>query len=70
MGQQSSAVFSQLQYLRFNWGEAYDVNLDGSDFVAARRDNQRELRAQSAEGLRELVLIDYSENKVPREVIE
>jgi hypothetical protein len=69
MGQQSSAErFSQLQDLRHNWGEVYELELVNGEFAAARRDNRRELRAKSAEALREMILIDYSENRAPRGV--
>jgi hypothetical protein len=70
MGQSSAVQFSQLQDLRFHWGEAYSIHLDNGEFVAARRDDLRELRARTAEGLRELIISDYSANKVPREVTE
>jgi hypothetical protein len=69
MGQHSSAErFSQLQDLRHNWGEVYELELVNGEFVAARRDNRRELRAKSADALREMIILDYSGNSVPRGV--
>jgi len=70
MAQSSAVRFNELQSLRYHWGEAYSLDLDNDEFVAARRDNGRELRAKTAEELRALILADYSENKVPRGVDE
>ena len=70
MAQSSAVRFNELQSLRYHWGEAYELDLDNDEFVAARRDNGRELRAKTAEELRDLILADYSENKVPRGVDE
>ena len=66
----SAVQFNELQSLRYHWGEAYSLDLDNGEFVAARRDNGRELRAKTAAELRVLILADYSENKVSRGVDE
>jgi hypothetical protein len=70
MGEASDVRFRQLQDLRYHWGEAYSIDLDNGEFVASRRDNWRELRAAGTEELHEMIIIDYSENRIPRGVGE
>jgi hypothetical protein len=46
-------------------GEAYKITWDGK-FRAARLDDGSELEADTAAELRELIIRDYSERRVPR----
>jgi hypothetical protein len=57
-----------LTYLRWNWGTAYAITAAGGHCVAMRRDNGRTLHAATPEALRELVVEDYAEQPVSREV--
>lgn len=70
MAHPSAARLTQLQNLRYHWGEAYEIELEDGEFIAVRRDNRRDLRSDSAEGLRNLIIADYSGRQVPRKAGE
>ena len=55
----------QLADLRWHWDEAYEITWDGK-FRATRLDDGGKLEADTAAGLRELMICDYSERRVPR----
>jgi hypothetical protein len=63
MGSDQGVLFRQLQDLRFHWGEVYGIDRDGDEFVASH--DGRELRARTADGLRELIVADYRKNVMP-----
>jgi hypothetical protein len=54
--------------LQWSWGSAYGIAGAWSNWVARRRDTGRVLHAESADGLRALILRDYQDQPVPREV--
>jgi hypothetical protein len=55
----------QLADLRWHWEEAYEITWDGR-FRATRRDDGGKLEAETAEDLRQQMIRDYSERRVPR----
>jgi hypothetical protein len=55
----------QLADLRWHWEEAYQITWDGK-FRAIRRDDGGKLEADTAEELRQRMIRDYSERRVPR----
>ena len=55
----------QLADLRWHWEEAYEIIWDGK-FRATRRDDGGKLEADTAAELRELMICDNSERRVPR----
>ena len=55
----------ELADLRWHWDEAYDITWDGK-FRAKRLDDGGELEAGTAAELRELIIRNYSERRVPR----
>ena len=55
----------ELADLRWHWDEAYDITWDGK-FRAKRLDDGGELEADTAAELRELIIHNYSERRVPR----
>ena len=55
----------QLADLRWHWEEAYEITWDGK-FRATRRDDGGKLEADTAEELRQQMICDYSERRVPR----
>jgi hypothetical protein len=58
-----------LKALRWHWGSAYSISFSEPDvWTAQRRDNRATLRADDPEGLRDLILSDYSANPVSRQV--
>ena len=54
--------------LQWSWGSAYGIAGAWGTWVARRRDNGRLLNADSPDRLRELLLRDYQDQPVPREV--
>ena len=54
--------------LQWSWGSAYGIAGGWDTWVARRRDNGRLLNADSPDRLRELLLRDYQDQPVPREV--
>ena len=56
---------TELADLRWHWDEAYDITWDGK-FRAKRLDDGGELEADTAADLRELIIRNYSERRVPR----
>jgi hypothetical protein len=54
--------------LQFHWGAAYAIAGAAGCWVARRRDNGRLLNASGPDGLRELIVRDYDDQPVPREV--
>lgn len=64
----------QLRELEYHWtdtdgGAAYVFTFRDGHYVATRTDNGRELIADTAGELRELVIVDYSENRVERQKV-
>jgi hypothetical protein len=57
-----------LGQLQFGWGSAYQITGAAERWVARRRDNGRLLNAASPDELRGLLLRDYQDQPVPREV--
>jgi len=55
----------ELADLRWHWDEAYEITWDGK-FRAKRLDDGGELQADTAAELKELMICDYSERRVPR----
>ncbi len=55
-----------LEDLSWHWGEAYDLAVNRAGWVAKRLDNNRALVAESPDGLRELIVADYSAAPVSR----
>ena len=57
-----------LDALRWHWGEAYVICHPEPDvWIAQRRDTRETLRAATPEGLRDLIITDYTERPVSRE---
>ena len=54
--------------LQWSWGSAYGIAGAWGAWVARRRDNGRLLSADSPDRLREMLLRDYQDQPVPREV--
>lgn len=54
--------------LQWSWGSAYAIAGAWGTWVARRRDNGRLLNADNPDRLRELLLQDYQDQPVPREV--
>lgn len=55
-----------LESLRWHWGDAYQVEHPAPDtWIAIRRDNQFVLRSPDPEGLRALIIADYTARPVP-----
>ena len=54
--------------LQWSWGSAYGIVGAWGTWVARRRDNGRLLNADSPDRLRELLVRDYQDQPVPREV--
>jgi hypothetical protein len=57
-----------LANLQFSWGVAYAIAGTAGCWVARRRDNGRLLNASGPDGLRDLLIADYQDRPVPREV--
>ena len=53
-----------LEMLQWNWGEAYLITGAAGHWLAQRRDNGRTLTASGPEGLRELIVEDYTAQPV------
>lgn len=58
----------ELAMLRLRWHEAYGLTWDREtkEFVAKRRDNQEDVRADHATVLENKIQNDYAKNPVPR----
>lgn len=62
-----AATVNALEALRWNWGEAYEVNMVNDEWRARRRDGLGDwLIAPNAGGLRNRILSDYMFKPVPR----
>jgi hypothetical protein len=59
-----------LDDLSWNWGEAYDLAVTRSGWVAKRLDNNRALVACGPGKLRELIIADYTAEPVSRALCE
>lgn len=59
-------VAAELEGLRWNWGDAYDITENAGVWQALRADNQAALIARSAGALLALILADYTSRPVPR----
>ncbi len=59
---------NELQDLQFHWGDAYLITGAGEHWLGQRPDNGRTLTASGPEELRELIIEDYAERPVSREV--
>ena len=57
-----------LARLQWSWGSAYGIAGGWDTWVARRRDNGRLINADTPDRLRELLLRDYQDQPVPREV--
>ena len=57
-----------LGQLQWSWGSAYGIAGAWGTWVARRRDNGHVLHANSPDQLRELMIEDYGDQPVPREV--
>ena len=56
-----------LGMLRWNWDEAYDIEIDGSEWRARRRDGLGGwITAYNADDLCNQILTDYMRKPVPR----
>ena len=56
-----------LEALQWHWGEAYIIAApEPGVWMAERRDTHTVMRADSPEGLRDLIVADYFLRKVPR----
>jgi hypothetical protein len=61
-----------LAHLRYHWGGddgAYVFSRRGRQWVAVRRDNGREVTAESGRELRDAVMADYTAEPVPRDTV-
>jgi hypothetical protein len=56
-----------LNDLDYHWGEVFDLAVTRAGWVAKRLDNGHALVASGPDGLRGLILADYSAQPVPRE---
>jgi hypothetical protein len=56
-----------VQDLRWHWGGAYEITFTGSAYIATRRNNGRELTADTAEDLHDLIVTDYAAMIAPCE---
>ena len=59
---------NELQDLQFNWGDAYLITGAAGHWIAQRRDSGQTLTASSPDALRDLIIEDYAERPVSREV--
>lgn len=57
-----------LGQLQWSWGSAYSIAGAWGTWIARRRDNGRLLSASGPDGMRELLIRDYSASPVPPEV--
>jgi hypothetical protein len=59
---------SPLGELQNHWGSAYIISHPEHDvWLAQRRDTREVLRAKTPDGLRTLIMADYSARPVPRQ---
>ncbi|MGH3419086.1 MAG: hypothetical protein ACRDOD_05740 [Streptosporangiaceae bacterium] len=70
MGRTASQVAGEsdaLDELKFHWGSAYEIAVDGGTWTARRRDGRAGTLADPLpEGLRLLIQADYAVMPVPR----
>lgn len=58
----------ELHFLRWHWGEAYEINYICGQFHAKRRDNGAMVHAVTADDMLRAIYDDYSARPVPRDV--
>jgi hypothetical protein len=56
-----------LQWLAFNWGDAYLIHYGRDQWAALRRDTRRFLTAGTLDGLRTAIEADYAASPIPRD---
>jgi hypothetical protein len=59
-GGQADREKAALDDLRWHWGSAYDIDVDGKCWTAQRRTTGRILSSETPYGLRDLIVTDYS----------
>ncbi len=57
-----------LASLQFHWGSAYAIAGAANCWIARRKDNGRLINASGPDGLRELLIADYGNQPISREV--
>ena len=57
-----------LQGLQWHWGSAYEITFTGRAYIAKRRDNTRELTADTIDDLHDLIVGDYQAGPASREL--
>ena len=62
-----TATRDALADLQWHWGQAYEITTSEQQWVAERRDNRRILIASGPDGLRELIITDYTAQPVTRD---
>lgn len=66
-GSAGEASSTPLEELRWNWGEAYEIDVVNAEWRARRRDGLGDwLTATTADELRNLITSDYMLKPVPR----
>ena len=67
-GPAAAAEGADLEVLRWNWGDAYEIRVAGGRWSARRADGLGGLIvAAGPDGLREAILADYRLRPVPRD---
>jgi len=65
----AAAEAEQLEELEFHWGDAYEVAVADGMWTARRRDGKDgTLAGTGPEGLRRLIVADYTADPVPRDL--
>lgn len=60
---------TELEKLKWNWSDAYSIDVINGEYCAVRRDHPSHmLRAGTAGELREKIIADYAAKAVPREI--
>lgn len=60
---------SELEYLKWDWDDAYSISAIDDEYCAVRRDHpSRMVRAKTVAELREKIVADYATKAVPREI--
>jgi hypothetical protein len=62
-----TATRDALADLQWHWGQAYKITGNEQQWIAERRDNRRILIASGPNGLRELIITDYTAEPVARD---
>lgn len=58
-----------LAMLRWHWGDAYDISVDGDQWQAERKDGEGgTITAPGPDELRMLIMADYNANPVARDM--